>query len=81
MWQIKKKKPLPKSKKQARILASIVRSLFLFFDLISVSAENSNSQNREGANEKMILIAPKLIAVYDLLIEILNFIQVFLGKS
>ena len=40
----------------------------LFFDLISVSAGNSNLQNYKDANERIILIAFKLIAGYSLLI-------------
>ena len=55
----------PKSTKQACISASIVRSLFLFFDLNSVCAENPNSQNHEEANGRIILIA-----AYNLLIKI-----------
>ena len=69
--------------KQARISASIVRSLFLFFNLISVSAENTNLQNHEDTNGRIILIAFKLIAGYNLLIQIpkIQLIQDFFGES
>ena len=56
--------------KQACISASTVRSLSLFFDLISVSAENPNSKNHEDANRRTILIVFELIAGYNLLIQI-----------
>ena len=69
----------PKGDKQACISASVVRnlSLSLFFDLILVSAKNSNSQNHEDANGKIILIAFKLIEGYNLLIEIQNLSRLF----
>ena len=63
-----------KVNKQACISALIVKSLF--FDLISVSAENPNSQNYESG--RVILIAFKLIAGYNLLIEIQNSSRLFL---
>ena len=57
------------SRQTSRISTSIVRSLSLC-DLISVSAENQNSQHHEDANGRIVLIAFKLIAGYNLLIEI-----------
>ena len=49
----------------------------LFFDLISVNAENPNSQNHEDANGSITRIAFELIAEYNLLTEIQNSSRLF----
>ena len=45
--------------------------------MISVNAENQNSQNHEDANGRITLIAYELIAEYNLLTEIQNSSMLF----